>query len=70
MPCGAPVAHRALVAISVDPDFGEVIPGDTTQPELRQPDGIEHVRVLYFVTAQRTVVVPEAGGSSSAQTHG
>ncbi|MER7694337.1 hypothetical protein [Streptomyces sp. NPDC097610] len=39
---------RALVAIS----------GDTTHPELRQyADEIERVRVLYFVTALRTVVV-------------
>lgn len=49
---------RALVVISVDPDIGEAIPGDTTQPQLRQyADDIEHVRVLYFVTALRTVVV-------------
>ncbi|MEV6533642.1 hypothetical protein AB0M86_29290 [Streptomyces sp. NPDC051639] len=48
---------RALVAISVDPGIGEAIPGDTTQPQLRQyADDIEHVRVLYFVTALRTVV--------------
>ncbi|OQQ13081.1 hypothetical protein B0675_39300 [Streptomyces sp. M41(2017)] len=49
---------RSLVAISVDPDIGDPIPGDTTQPELRQyADDTEHVRVLYFVTALRTVVV-------------
>ncbi|WP_331751389.1 hypothetical protein OID55_41820 (plasmid) [Streptomyces sp. NBC_00715] len=49
---------RAMVAISVDPDIGEAIPGDTTQPQLRQyADDIERVRVLYFVTALRTVVV-------------
>lgn len=49
---------RALVAISVDPEIGEPIPGDTTHPELRQyADEIERVRVLYFVTALRTVVV-------------
>jgi hypothetical protein len=27
---------RALVVISVDPDVGEPIPGDTTGPQLRQ----------------------------------
>ncbi|MET7978732.1 hypothetical protein ABZW44_38195 [Streptomyces mirabilis] len=45
---------RALVAISVDPEIGEPIPGDTTHPELRQyADEIERVRVLYFVTTHR-----------------
>ncbi|MGW7438480.1 hypothetical protein [Streptomyces sp. NPDC054849] len=49
---------RALVAISVDPEIGEPIPADGTRPELRQyADEIEDVRVLYFVTALRTVVV-------------
>ncbi|MFG2440970.1 hypothetical protein [Streptomyces sp. NPDC048508] len=48
---------RALVAISVDPDIGDPIPGGTTQPQLRQcTDDNERVRVLYFVTALRTVV--------------
>ncbi|MFF3087679.1 hypothetical protein ACFVRB_21900 [Streptomyces nojiriensis] len=49
---------RALVVISVDPGIGEPIPGDTTGPQLRQyADELEAVRVLYFVTALRTVVV-------------
>ncbi|WP_331756554.1 hypothetical protein [Streptomyces sp. NBC_01568] len=49
---------RALVVISVDPDIGDPIPGDTTGPMLRQyADELEAVRVLYFVTALRTVVV-------------
>ncbi|MGR4877931.1 hypothetical protein ACIPUC_00600 [Streptomyces sp. LARHCF249] len=49
---------RALVVISVDPDIGEPIPGDTASPQLRQyADEVEAVRVLYFVTALRTVVV-------------
>ncbi|MDX3696413.1 hypothetical protein PV726_40180 [Streptomyces europaeiscabiei] len=49
---------RALVVISVDPDIGEPIPGDTAGPQLRQyTDEVEAVRVLYFVTALRTVVV-------------
>ncbi|KUH38254.1 hypothetical protein [Streptomyces kanasensis] len=49
---------RALVVVSVDPDVGEPIPGDTAGPQLRQyTDDIEHVRVLYFVTPLRTVVV-------------
>ncbi|MFD3541543.1 hypothetical protein ACFWUQ_18875 [Streptomyces sp. NPDC058662] len=49
---------RALVAISVDPEIGEPIPADGISPELRQyTDEIEDVRVLYFVTALRTVVV-------------
>ncbi|MFC4468970.1 hypothetical protein ACFPH6_31370 [Streptomyces xiangluensis] len=49
---------RALVVISVNPDVGEPIPGDTAGPQLRQyTDEVESVRVLYFVTALRTVVV-------------
>ncbi|MEX1659802.1 hypothetical protein ABZ960_42770 [Streptomyces pseudovenezuelae] len=49
---------RALVVLSVDPDVGTPIPGTTTGPQLRQyTDEIEHVRILYFVTALRTVVV-------------
>ncbi|MFD9395191.1 hypothetical protein ACFWBB_32015 [Streptomyces sp. NPDC060000] len=48
---------RALVVISVDPDIGDAIPGDTTGPRLRQyTDELEAVRIL-FVTALRTVVV-------------
>jgi hypothetical protein len=49
---------RALVVISVDPDIGQPLPGDTSGPQLRQyADEVERVRVLYFVTALRTVVV-------------
>ncbi|MFJ5548727.1 hypothetical protein [Streptomyces sp. NPDC093225] len=49
---------RALVVLSVDPDIGEPIPGDTAGPQLRQyTDEVEAVRILYFVTALRTVVV-------------
>nr|WP_185893235.1 hypothetical protein [Streptomyces sp. WAC08241] len=49
---------RALVVISVDPAIGEPIPGDTTGPQLLQyADEFERIRVLYFVTALRTVVV-------------
>jgi hypothetical protein len=49
---------RALVVISVDPSIGEPIPGDTSGPQLRQyTDDVERVRLLYWVTALRTVVV-------------
>ncbi|WP_329580429.1 hypothetical protein [Streptomyces sp. NBC_01361] len=49
---------RALVVISVDPEIGEPIPGDTSGPQLRQyTDDVERVRLLYWVTALRTVVV-------------
>ncbi|MFF1446169.1 hypothetical protein [Streptomyces sp. NPDC058295] len=49
---------RALVVLSVDPDIGDAIPGDTAGPRLRQyTDELEAVRILYFVTALRTVVV-------------
>ncbi|MFJ4343530.1 hypothetical protein [Streptomyces sp. NPDC088915] len=49
---------RALVVISIDPGIGEPIPGSTTGPQLLQyADEVERVRVLYFVTALKTVVV-------------
>ncbi|MEU6460204.1 hypothetical protein [Streptomyces sp. NPDC047065] len=49
---------RALVVISVDPHIGETLPGDSSGPQLRQyTDEIERVRLLYWVTALRTVVV-------------
>ncbi|MVO90640.1 hypothetical protein GPA10_39300 [Streptomyces sp. p1417] len=49
---------RALVVISVDPDVGTPLSGTTTDPRLRQyTDDLEQVRVLYFVTALRTVIV-------------
>ncbi|MFF0051742.1 hypothetical protein [Streptomyces sp. NPDC005498] len=49
---------RALVVISVDPDVGEPIPGDTVGPQLRHyADEVERVRLLYWVTALRSVVV-------------
>ncbi|MFF8592897.1 hypothetical protein ACF061_15920 [Streptomyces sp. NPDC015220] len=49
---------RALVVVSVDPDVGEPIPGASAGPQLRQyTDDVEQVRVLYFVTALRTVAV-------------
>jgi hypothetical protein len=49
---------RALVVISVDPDIGEPIPGNTAGPQLRQyADEVERARLVYWVTALRTVVV-------------
>ncbi|MEU8527734.1 hypothetical protein AB0C77_19400 [Streptomyces sp. NPDC048629] len=49
---------RALVVISVDPEAGTPIPGGASAPQLRRyADEVEHVRVLYFVTTLRTVVV-------------
>ncbi|MHA4819484.1 hypothetical protein ACXZ65_34605 [Streptomyces aculeolatus] len=49
---------RALVVISVDPDIGEPLPGNSTGPQLRQyVDDVERVRLLYWVTALKTVVV-------------
>ncbi|MFC9608742.1 hypothetical protein ACFTTN_35605 [Streptomyces niveus] len=49
---------RALVVISVNPDIGEPIPGNSAGPQLLQyADEIERVRLLYWVTALRTVVV-------------
>ncbi|MFF0752017.1 hypothetical protein [Streptomyces sp. NPDC004267] len=49
---------RALVVVSVDPEVGEPIPGDTAGPQLRAyADEVERVRLLYWVTALKTVVV-------------
>jgi hypothetical protein len=49
---------RALVVISVEPEAGEPLPGDSTGPRLRQyVDDVERVRLLYWVTALKTVVV-------------
>ncbi|MFH8886760.1 hypothetical protein [Streptomyces californicus] len=49
---------RALVVISVDPEAGEPLPGNTAGPRLRQyADDVEHVRLVYWVTALKTVVV-------------
>ncbi|MEU9496765.1 hypothetical protein AB0D73_33950 [Streptomyces sp. NPDC048215] len=50
----------SLVAISVDPKIGDPPHGTGSQPfsALRQyADEIKDVRVLYFITALRTVVV-------------
>jgi hypothetical protein len=49
---------RALVVLSVDPDVGEPIPGNDSGPQLRQyADEVERVRLLYWVSALRTVVL-------------
>ncbi|MGW2103712.1 hypothetical protein ACWCPX_39810 [Streptomyces olivaceoviridis] len=49
---------RALVVISVDPEAGELLPGDSSGPRLRQyVDDVERVRLVYWVTALKTVVV-------------
>lgn len=47
---------RALVALSVDPSLGTPIAG--SHPELLEyVDDVDDVRVLYYVTALRTVIV-------------
>ncbi|WP_234312853.1 hypothetical protein [Streptomyces sp. NRRL F-5065] len=49
---------RALVVVSVAPEVGAPIPGDTAGPQLREyTDEVERVRLLYWVTALKTVVV-------------
>ncbi|MFI8829247.1 hypothetical protein [Streptomyces sp. NPDC053431] len=59
---------RALVVVSVDPDVGEPISGDTAGPQLRQyTDDIEQVRVLYFVTALRTIIIWGSRNLSAVQ---
>ncbi|MEV5242920.1 hypothetical protein AB0K89_27985 [Streptomyces cinnamoneus] len=48
---------RALVVVSVDPEAGEPLPGDSSGPRLRQyVDDVERVRLVYWVTALKTVV--------------
>ncbi|MDX3697058.1 hypothetical protein PV726_43875 [Streptomyces europaeiscabiei] len=65
---GIHALDRALVVISVDPDVGEPIPGDTAGPQLRQyTDEVEAVRVLYFVTALRPPVISGCGAFSAGQ---
>lgn len=47
---------RALTALSVAPDLGSPIPG--SRPELREyTDDVDDVRVIYFLTALRTVII-------------
>ncbi|MFD4756342.1 hypothetical protein [Streptomyces sp. NPDC058426] len=49
---------RALVVVSVDPEVGEPIPGSAAGPQLRAyTDDIERVRILYWISALKTVVV-------------
>ncbi|MFE1271334.1 hypothetical protein [Streptomyces sp. NPDC058758] len=49
---------RALVVVSVDPEVGVPIPGSAAGPHLREyADEVERMRLLYWVTALRTVVV-------------
>lgn len=49
---------RALVVVSVDPEVGEPIPGSAAGPQLREyADDVERVRLLYWVSVLRTVVV-------------
>ncbi|MFQ3560514.1 hypothetical protein QZN11_27520 [Streptomyces gramineus] len=44
---GSLTLDRALVAISIGPDIGVLIPGDAPGPQLRQcTDDMEAVRVL------------------------
>ncbi len=47
---------RALAVLSVDPDLGAPIAG--SHPELREyTDDVGDVRLIYYVTALRTVIV-------------
>ncbi|MFC8349769.1 hypothetical protein [Streptomyces sp. NPDC057280] len=49
--------ERVLVVLS-DPDIDDPLPGTTSGPQLREyTDDVDNVRVLYVVTALRTVVV-------------
>ncbi|MEU5971906.1 MULTISPECIES: hypothetical protein [Streptomyces] len=49
---------RALVVISVDPEAGELLPGETVNPRLREyTDTVERVRLLYWTSSLGTVIV-------------
>lgn len=45
---------RAIVAISVNPDFGTALPGTLLRDYADEVDG---VRVIYYVTALRTITI-------------
>ncbi|MFQ3563067.1 hypothetical protein QZN11_40535 [Streptomyces gramineus] len=50
--------HALDRVLFVDSDVGQALPDDTTGPRLRPyADDAEAVRILYFATAVRTVVV-------------
>ncbi|GGS25567.1 hypothetical protein GCM10010284_68010 [Streptomyces rubiginosohelvolus] len=49
---------RALVVISVDPEAGELLPGEPVNPRLREyTDTVERVRLLYWTSSLGTVIV-------------
>jgi len=53
---GVRALDRTLADLSVDPALGTPIPG--SHPELREcADDVDDVRVIYYVTALRTVIV-------------
>ncbi len=55
---GGPRSGPRLVVISVDPEAGKLLPGDSSGQRLRQyVDDVERVRLVYWVTALKTVVV-------------
>ena len=50
--------YRGLVDVSVGPDIGEPLPGESTVPQLRQyVDDAERIRLVYWGTVLRTMVV-------------
>ncbi|WLQ53674.1 hypothetical protein P8A21_39685 (plasmid) [Streptomyces poriferorum] len=49
---------RALVVVSVHPNVGRPIPAGAAGPQLREyADEVEHVRLLYWVSALGTIVL-------------
>lgn len=59
---------RALVVVSVDPEVGAPIPGDTAGPQLRKyTDEVERVRLLYWVTALKKIIIWGSQGVSAGQ---
>ncbi|MFE1198450.1 hypothetical protein ACFW6E_37860 [Streptomyces olivaceoviridis] len=60
---------RALVVVSVDPEAGEPIPGDTTGPQLREyADEVERVRLLYWVTALKKIIILGSNAFTAVQS--
>ncbi|MFJ2637398.1 hypothetical protein ACIO6U_36350 [Streptomyces sp. NPDC087422] len=59
---------RALAVLSVDPDAGTPIPG--SHPGLRDyRDDVDDVRVVYFVTALRTIIIWGCAGLYAVHRH-
>ncbi|TJZ97823.1 hypothetical protein FCI23_49370 [Actinacidiphila oryziradicis] len=55
---------RAIVAISVNPELGTQIPGTLLRDYV---DDIDGVRVIFYVTALKTIIISGLGAFSAGQ---